>query len=81
MPPVTWRFTFAFDPRRRAIVLCGGDKSGGNEKRFHRRLIRADDRLDAPLAAARKQAKGKGSNNDQPGTDSEGTEPGPPQEG
>jgi hypothetical protein len=23
-----WRFAFAFDPKRTAIVLCGGDKSG-----------------------------------------------------
>jgi len=29
-----WRFAFAFDPKRRAIILCGGDKSGGSEKRF-----------------------------------------------
>jgi hypothetical protein len=26
-----WRFAFAFDPKRRAILLCGGDKSGGGE--------------------------------------------------
>jgi hypothetical protein len=31
-----WRFAFAFDPKRRAIILCGGDKSGGSEKRFYR---------------------------------------------
>lgn len=29
-----WRIAFAFDPKRRAIVLCGGDKSGGSQKRF-----------------------------------------------
>jgi hypothetical protein len=29
-----WRFAFAFDPRRQAIVLCGGDKSGGSERLF-----------------------------------------------
>jgi hypothetical protein len=29
-----WRFAFAFDPNRQAIILCGGDKSGGSEKRF-----------------------------------------------
>jgi len=27
-----WRFAFAFDAKREAIVLCGGDKSGGSEK-------------------------------------------------
>jgi hypothetical protein len=47
-----WRFAFAFDPRRRAIILCGGDKSGGSQKRFYRQLIdKADARFDAHLAA------------------------------
>ena len=37
-----YRTFFAFDPRRRAIVLIGGDKSG--DARFYVRLIaRADD--------------------------------------
>lgn len=31
-----WRFAFAFDPKRRAIILFGGDKSGGSERRFYR---------------------------------------------
>lgn len=38
-----WRFAFAFDPRRKAIVLCGGDKSGGSQKRFYRQLIEKAD--------------------------------------
>ena len=46
-----WRVAFAFDPRRRGILLVAGDKSGIGEKRFYRGLIRkADDRLDAHLA-------------------------------
>ena len=46
-----WRFAFAFDPDRHAIVLCGGDKSGGSEKRFYRKLIaKADGRFDAHVA-------------------------------
>ena len=46
-----WRVAFALDPRRRAILLVAGDKSGGSEKRFYRELIRkADDRFDAHLA-------------------------------
>lgn len=46
-----WRFAFAFDPRRKAIILCGGDKSGGSQKRFYRQLIeKADGRFDAHLA-------------------------------
>ena len=53
-----WRFAFAFDPKRRAIVLCGGDKSGGGEKRFYRHLIeKADKRFDAHLAVIKKQKK------------------------
>jgi hypothetical protein len=45
-----WRIAFAFDPRRRAVLLVGGDKSGGSEKRFYKRLIEvADQRFDAHL--------------------------------
>lgn len=40
-----WRVAFAFDPERDAILLVAGDKSGGSEKTFYRRLIeRADKR-------------------------------------
>src|SRR3989304_8805433 len=54
-----WRVAFAFDPRRRAILLVAGDKSGVSEKRFYRGLVRkADDRFDAHLARLR---GGKGS--------------------
>ena len=46
-----WRVAFAFDPRRKAILLVAGDKSGGSEKRFYRELIRkADERFDTHLA-------------------------------
>jgi hypothetical protein len=45
-----WRLAFAFDPKRRAILLMAGDKSGGSQKKFYRELIRkADDRFDAHL--------------------------------
>lgn len=55
-----WRFAFAFDPNRQAIILCGGDKSGGSERRFYAQLIaRADPRFDSHLAKATKQ-KDKG---------------------
>src|SRR5919204_4823281 len=38
-----WRVAFAFDPKRRAILLVAGDKSGVSEKKFYRQLItRAD---------------------------------------
>jgi hypothetical protein len=34
-----WRVAFAFDPERAAILLVAGDKSGGSEKKFYKRLI------------------------------------------
>jgi hypothetical protein len=41
-----WRVAFAFDPKRTAILLVAGNKSGGSEKRFYKQLIaRADERL------------------------------------
>jgi hypothetical protein len=53
-----WRIAFAFDPKRNAILLVAGDKSGGSEKRFYRELIRkADDRFDAHLKRIRKAGK------------------------
>jgi len=45
-----WRVAFAFDPRRKAVLLAAGSKSGMSEKRFYRQLIhRADQRFDAHL--------------------------------
>jgi hypothetical protein len=53
-----WRVAFAFDPKRRAILLVAGNKSGIGEKRFYRELIRkADDRLDAHLARLKERAR------------------------
>jgi hypothetical protein len=50
-----WRVAFAFDPKRRAILLIAGDKSGKSEKRFYRELIRrADDRFTSHLARLKK---------------------------
>ena len=52
-----WRF--AFDSKRQAIVLCGGDKSGVSEKRFYQQLIdKADARFDAHISRIKKE-KGK----------------------
>ena len=46
-----WRLAFAFDPKRRAMLLVADDKSGGSAKRFYRALIRkADERFDWHLA-------------------------------
>jgi hypothetical protein len=41
-----WRVAFAFDPKRRAVLLVGGDKSGISSKKFYKALIRlADERF------------------------------------
>lgn len=37
------RAFFAFDPFRHGIVLCAGDKTGLNEKRFYRDMIKLAD--------------------------------------
>ena len=53
-----WRVAFAFDMRRKAILLVAGDKSGVSEERFYRELIRkADDRFDAHLARPKSERK------------------------
>ena len=45
-----WRVAFAFDTKRKAIMLVAGDKSGVSEKAFYKRLIsKADKRFDAHL--------------------------------
>ena len=49
-----WRVAFAFDPKRRAVLLVAGDKSGLGpakaQKKFYDDLIaRADTRFDAHL--------------------------------
>lgn len=51
-----WRVAFALDPKRSAILLVAGDKSGVSQKRFYRKLIRmADQRFDAHLARLKKE--------------------------
>lgn len=43
-----WRVAFAFDPKRQAILLAGGDKGGVSQNRFYKRLIAtADSRFDS----------------------------------
>jgi hypothetical protein len=50
-----WRVAFAFDPKRQAVLLVAGDKSGGGEKRFYRQLIaKADERFDDHLSQLKK---------------------------
>ncbi len=56
-----WRFAFGYDPTRNAVVLCGSDKQGANEKLFYDQLIdKADKRYDGWLAVleiAKKEAE------------------------
>jgi len=45
-----WRVAFAFDSKRKAILLVAGDKSGVSEKKFYRHLIaKADEHFGAHL--------------------------------
>ena len=56
-----WRVAFAFDPKRKGILLVAGDKSGVGEKPFYRELIRkADDRFDAHLQRLKSKGKSHG---------------------
>ncbi len=53
-----WRVAFAFDPKRQAVLLVAGDKSGGGEKRFYKKLIeKADSRYELHLQRAEDDAK------------------------
>lgn len=38
-----WRIAFAFDPKRKAILLTGGNKIGISKSRFYATLIRIAD--------------------------------------
>jgi hypothetical protein len=41
-----WRVAFAYDPKRQAVLLIAGNKSGVSQKRFYNELIRkADERF------------------------------------
>jgi len=53
-----WRTAFAFDPKRKAVVLVAGNKSGGSEKHFYKKLIaKADARFDAHIARLTKKER------------------------
>lgn len=46
-----WRLAFEFDPKRRVIVLVGGNKTGVSKDRFYSALIQiADERYRRHLA-------------------------------
>jgi hypothetical protein len=51
-----WRVAFAFDPEREGILLVAGDKSGGSEQKFYKRLIgKADVRYRSHLMAGKRK--------------------------
>lgn len=53
-----WRVAFAFDPKRQAIILVAGNKSGTKEKRFYKQLInKADKRFESHLSKLENQEK------------------------
>jgi hypothetical protein len=54
-----WRVVFAFDPARQGILLVAGDKSGGSEDRFYKRLIATADARYARHLQRLGQAQGK----------------------
>ena len=61
-----WRVAFAFDPRRAAILLVAGDKSGQSERTFYKRLMdKADERfrfrISSALLPRRRSESGKAS--------------------
>jgi len=52
----TWRVAYAFDQRRRAILLCGGNKQGVNETKFYKELIAtAEKRFDRHIARLKRR--------------------------
>lgn len=56
-----WRVAFAFDPRRQGILLIAGDKSGGSQAKFYKRLLKAaDERYAAHLKSLQGAVTKKG---------------------
>ncbi len=56
-----WRVAFAFDPKRKAILLAAGNKTGADQRRFYEELIRtADARFTSHLEQIQGKQKGRG---------------------
>ena len=55
-----WRVAFAFDPKRKAILLVAGNKSGIGKGRFYKQLIKkADERFDTHLDQLKKERRSR----------------------
>jgi hypothetical protein len=52
-----WRVAFAFDAKRRGIVLAAADKAGVSESSFYKRLIAKAEKRMAAYEAAQKEAE------------------------
>jgi hypothetical protein len=70
-----WRFAFAFDPNRQAIIFCGGDKSGGSEKFFYKQLIAKADRRSSRKHQTSTKKQKREVTHEQPRPHTEGIEP------
>lgn len=55
IPPGNIRILFAFDPRRMAILLIGGNKTGQWRTWYDEMVPKADDLYDEHLATLRKE--------------------------
>lgn len=53
------RILFAFDPKRRAIMILAGDKHGAWQKWYRKNIPIADDRYDEHLKTLKEQKGGK----------------------
>jgi hypothetical protein len=53
------RILFAFDPKRRGIMLLAGDKHGAWQTWYRRNIPIADDRYDEHLKKLKEQKGGK----------------------
>jgi hypothetical protein len=51
------RVLFAFDTRRRAILLVAGDKSGNGKKRYRESIPAADDLFERHLERAKEEKR------------------------
>ena len=55
-----WRVAFAFDPKREAILLVAGDKTGGSSKKFYKALTdKADARYTRHIEKLKAEEKAK----------------------
>jgi hypothetical protein len=59
-PTRTIRVFFAFDPRRKAMLLIGGDKAGKTKRFYRQMIVKADEIYGAHLARIEKGEAGNG---------------------